>query len=113
MKQLVDQMADSEAAFWKFTCSTPEGVPAWKSEDRVTVIGDACHAMTPGGGMGANTALRDSALLGRLLAGGFKEGLMAAYEEEMRGYASEAVRISYGASKMALGIEITATTATL
>ncbi|KAH8719256.1 hypothetical protein GQ44DRAFT_712434 [Phaeosphaeriaceae sp. PMI808] len=53
--------------------------------------------MTPAGGNGANTALKDSALLGKLLAdaGGYKEGLTEAYEKEMRVYGSEAVKKSY------------------
>jgi 2-polyprenyl-6-methoxyphenol hydroxylase-like FAD-dependent oxidoreductase len=54
--------------------------------------------MTPAGGIGANTAVRDSALLGRLLgdAGGNKPGITVAYEREMRVYGSEAVAYSFG-----------------
>jgi 2-polyprenyl-6-methoxyphenol hydroxylase-like FAD-dependent oxidoreductase len=106
LKPLFDEMVESEAAFWKITCSTPTGVPAWKNEPRVTVIGDAAHSMTPAGGIGANTAVRDSELLGRLLfeAGGFKDGVTADYEEKMRVYASEAVGISYGLAKGGFGI---------
>jgi 2-polyprenyl-6-methoxyphenol hydroxylase-like FAD-dependent oxidoreductase len=98
----------NEAAFWKITCSTPSGVPQWKNEPRVTVIGDAVHSMTPAGGIGANTAVRDSALLGRLLAeaGGYKDGVTAAYEKEMRVYASEAVGTSYGLATGGFGIVI-------
>ncbi|RFN44598.1 zeaxanthin epoxidase, chloroplastic [Fusarium flagelliforme] len=94
---LFEQMDESEAAFWKITCSTPSGVPEWKNEPRVTVIGDAAHSMTPAGGLGANTAVQDSALLGRLLreAGGWSPGVTAAYEKEMRIYGSEAVAQSY------------------
>jgi 2-polyprenyl-6-methoxyphenol hydroxylase-like FAD-dependent oxidoreductase len=108
LKPLFDEMTESEAAFWKITCSTPTGVPEWQNEPRVTVIGDAAHSMTPAGGIGANTAVRDSALLGRLLAeaGGYKPGVTAAYEKEMRVYASEAVRISYGLAKTQSGISI-------
>lgn len=95
---LFSTMNEDEAAFWKITCSTPSGVPEWPNEPRVTVVGDAAHSMTPAGGIGANTAVRDSALLGRLLheAGGYKEGITRAYEKEMRVYASEAVGKSYG-----------------
>jgi 2-polyprenyl-6-methoxyphenol hydroxylase-like FAD-dependent oxidoreductase len=49
LKPLFDRMVDSEAAFWKITCSTPSGVPQWQNEPRVTVIGDAVHSMTPAG----------------------------------------------------------------
>lgn len=86
VKSLFTQMNDSEAAFWKITCSTPSGVPEWTNASRVTVMGDAAHSMTPAGGIGANTAVRDSALLGKLLseAGGWTEGITAAYEKEMR-----------------------------
>lgn len=96
-KPLFDEMVESEAAFWKITISTPEGVPDWTNEPRVTVIGDAAHSTTPAGGIGANTAMRDSALLGRLIgeAGGFKDGITAEYEKGMRVYASEAVSTSW------------------
>ncbi|TWU73926.1 hypothetical protein ED733_004186 [Metarhizium rileyi] len=115
LKPLFDQMHVSEAAFWKITCSTPSGVPEWKNEPRVTVIGDAVHSMTPAGGIGANTAVRDSALLGRLLrdAGGFRHGLTDQYEREMRVYASEAVAMSYGLATAQFGIEIDEDSATL
>ncbi|KAF9077462.1 hypothetical protein BDP27DRAFT_1413185 [Rhodocollybia butyracea] len=45
---------------------------------------DTMHSMMPAGGISA--AVRDSALLGRLLteAGGFGDGVTAAYEKEMR-----------------------------
>lgn len=64
--------------------------------------------MTPAGGIGANTACRDSELLGRLIikAGGYKDSVAAAYEKEMRVYASEAVRASYGMAKGQFGIDI-------
>lgn len=86
VRSLFEQMNEKEAAFWKITCSTPSGIPQWTNEPRVTVIGDAVHSMTPAGGIGANTACRDSALLGKLLgeAGGWKNGVTAAYEKEMR-----------------------------
>lgn len=49
LKPLFNEMAESEAAFWKITCSTPSGIPVWQNEPRVTVIGDAVHSMTPAG----------------------------------------------------------------
>lgn len=108
LKPLFQEMIASEAAFWKITCSTPTGVPDWRNDPRVTVIGDAAHSMTPAAGIGANTALRDSALLGRLLAeaGGCRDGVTASYESEMRVYASEAVRTSYEQAKAIFGVSI-------
>jgi 2-polyprenyl-6-methoxyphenol hydroxylase-like FAD-dependent oxidoreductase len=62
--------------------------------------------MTPAGGIGANTAMRDSALLGRLLreAGGYRDGLTEEYEKEMRVYGSEAVKSSYNSAREMFGI---------
>jgi 2-polyprenyl-6-methoxyphenol hydroxylase-like FAD-dependent oxidoreductase len=97
LRPIFERQIDEEAAFLKMSTSSPDGVPDWKNEPRVTLIGDAVHAMTPAGGVGANTALRDAALLGRLLgaAGGFQTALTAEYEREMRGYASPNVKMSF------------------
>ena len=70
----------------------------WESSN-VTLLGDAIHTMTPGRGAGANTALRDAALLGQLLiaADQGRKPLGQAihdYEVEMRRYSSEAVKAS-------------------
>lgn len=113
VKSLFDDMDEKEAAFWKITCSSPKGVPEWPNDPRVTLIGDAVHAMTPAGGNGANTAVRDSALLGRLLAeawvrgdGDSWAGVTRAYEDEMREYGSAAVKESYAQATSMFGTEI-------
>ncbi|KAF2995542.1 hypothetical protein E8E13_002822 [Curvularia kusanoi] len=118
VKPLFDNMSESEAAFWKITCSSPEGVPHWPNEPRVTVLGDAVHAMTPVGGNGANTAVRDSDLLGRLIGMAWEqgkgdrwEGVTAAYEKEMRDYGSAAVKESFAQATGQWGIKIDLETA--
>lgn len=97
LQSVFDQQNDEEAAFLKMWTANPEGVPEWRNQPRVTLMGDSVHCMTPAGGVGANTALRDAALLGKLLgeAGGWRDGLTAEYEKEMRRYASENVKMSF------------------
>ena len=72
---------------------TSPPAPAWPPS-RVTVLGDAIHAMSPARGSGANTALQDAALLCRTLT---SAGLIAAvgdYERQMREYGYAAVAAS-------------------
>ena len=112
LRPIFEQQIDDEAVFLKMATSSPDGVPEWDNEPRVTAIGDAVHAMTPAGGVGANTALRDAALLGRLLAGagGWNTGLTAEYEREMRPYASASVKMSFDAAARLFAItELTKT----
>lgn len=86
VKSLFNHMQESEAAFWKIKCSDPKGVPEWPDDPRITLMGDAVHAMTPADGNEANTVIKDAALLCRLLAeaGGFKEGMTGVREGDAR-----------------------------
>ena len=70
-------------------------LPQWPTGN-VTLIGDAIHTMTPGRGVGANTALRDAELLCRNLvaARDGRTGVLEAireYETRMIGYGFDAV----------------------
>ncbi|QWF82832.1 FAD-dependent oxidoreductase [Amycolatopsis sp. CA-230715] len=101
---LRDIVASAEVgATFPITIRTSTRVGPWPS-GRLTALGDAIHAMSPAGGVGANTALRDAALLTRALAAvdrGESELVpaIAAYEEEMREYAFEAVETSAAAAR--------------
>jgi 2-polyprenyl-6-methoxyphenol hydroxylase-like FAD-dependent oxidoreductase len=67
---------------------------AW-APSRVTLIGDAIHNMTPMAGIGANTALRDAALLAEELAAEANPIVaIGKYEEAMRAYANPAIATS-------------------
>jgi 2-polyprenyl-6-methoxyphenol hydroxylase-like FAD-dependent oxidoreductase len=73
-------------------------VDPWTSGS-VTLIGDAIHGMAPYGGFGANTAMRDAAVLGgKLASANHREKTLSQavseYEADMIGYGFDAVRRS-------------------
>ena len=78
--------------------------PPWPPS-RVTVLGDAIHAMSPARGSGANTALKDAGVLCRALTAAAADGADGAvgddvvaaigdYEQQMREYGYAAVAAS-------------------
>jgi 2-polyprenyl-6-methoxyphenol hydroxylase-like FAD-dependent oxidoreductase len=93
MQQLIRLTDPATAAWINIRTSVP--IPPWESSN-VTLLGDAIHTMTPGRGAGANTALRDAALLSKMLAEvhrGEKPlvDAICEYEREMLRYSTEAV----------------------
>ena len=92
LRALVDLADVAETFLIKVRTSTP--IEPW-APSRVTVLGDAIHAMSPARGSGANTALQDAASLCAALDGATSDSLLAAigaYEAELRerGYAAVA-----------------------
>jgi 2-polyprenyl-6-methoxyphenol hydroxylase-like FAD-dependent oxidoreductase len=84
--ELIDRV--DESTIGPSTVRHLEVADAWRPS-RVTLLGDAIHAMPPSFGAGANSALRDAASLVRALddaASGRRPLLDAigAYEEDMR-----------------------------
>jgi 2-polyprenyl-6-methoxyphenol hydroxylase-like FAD-dependent oxidoreductase len=89
-------MADIEETFAVRIRASP-AIAAWQPS-RVTVLGDAIHAMSPAAGSGANTALRDAAQLCRALTttadGDDITTAIGQYEHQMRDYGYAAVAAS-------------------
>lgn len=88
--------ADPETVF-EIRIRTSEPLEPWEPGN-VTMIGDSVHLMTPGRGIGANTALRDAELLCRKLTEAARgRDLLRAiseYEREMVEYGFRAVLAS-------------------
>ncbi|HEX6685260.1 MAG TPA: FAD-dependent monooxygenase, partial [Candidatus Limnocylindrales bacterium] len=80
------------------TIRTSVPIQPWQPTS-ITLLGDAIHTMTPGQGVGANTALRDAALLTRQLSQVAQHELalleaIGEYEAEMRDYGFQAVDLA-------------------
>jgi len=91
------RLSDPTATF-PLKVRTSRPIPLWKTTN-ITLIGDAIHTMTPGRGVGANTALRDARLLCRHLVKvrDGRQSLLEAiykYETKMVEYGFDAVRKS-------------------
>lgn len=80
-------------------------VPDWPV-GRVTLLGDAIHAMSPAGGLGANTALGDAARLSQALARAGRNSNplneIGCYEQEMRTRAVAALEMSLAGTERLL-----------
>jgi len=89
-------LADPQTVF-PIKVRTSEPLEPWESSN-VTMIGDSIHLMTPGRGIGANTALRDAELLCLKLTeahhGKDVVQAISEYEREMIEYGFEAVLAS-------------------
>ena len=91
------QTADASTAT-AFAVKTSVPIQPWATQ-KVTLLGDALHNMTPFRGIGANTALRDAMALRRALVAVSRGEVdlikaLAAYEQDMIGYGFTAVQAS-------------------
>jgi len=91
---LFELQTTSQCAPLRLISAKPER-PEWKPSARVTLLGDAAHAMMPAGGSGANCALADVAVLLRLIVEeGVSEEMMGKYIDKMWEYALPAIKRS-------------------
>jgi 2-polyprenyl-6-methoxyphenol hydroxylase-like FAD-dependent oxidoreductase len=101
LRALLDKAAVEETFLVRVRSS--QRVPAW-TPSRVTLLGDAIHAMSPARGSGANTALQDAATLcAGLTGGGDVVAAIGGYEEKMRDYGFAAVEASRQAESQTAG----------
>jgi 2-polyprenyl-6-methoxyphenol hydroxylase-like FAD-dependent oxidoreductase len=93
----------SQSSTLRVSSAKPE-IPFWTSSERITLVGDAVHAMSPCGGVGAVTALRDASVLASKIAeNGINTKSIGAYEAEMRVYAKMMIERSYFGGKKMFG----------
>jgi salicylate hydroxylase len=99
------QLADADTVN-ALTIRTSVPVAPWRTQ-RITLLGDAIHSMTPYRGIGANMALKDAVRLCRALSAvhrGERAVIDAIhdYEVEMLGYGFRAVQASLEAMKRSM-----------
>ena len=101
IRALLELQDVSQSSTLRVGSAAPPIAP-WEPSGRVTLLGDAIHVMSPCGGVGAVTALRDAALLSDIFADeGISEASVGKYEKAMREYAQQGIERSYmGGKKM-------------
>lgn len=113
LRPLFDYQEPDQAAALRIVSASPK-LAQYPSHPSITVMGDAVHPMSPAGGSGANTAIRDAALLGEMLkeawsgngdawAPGSIAQVIEKYEKQMRQYAGEVLEKSFMGGKMIYG----------
>ncbi|GAM27021.1 hypothetical protein SAMD00019534_101960 [Acytostelium subglobosum LB1] len=99
LRKMVNELATPEHVMTDQAHSYFQATPTqYPKVSRVTLLGDAAHAMTSHAGMGGNTAMKDGLDLAKALIevakGGDLQTLIGAYEKEMLRLGFKAVNIS-------------------
>ena len=102
---LLELQTPSQCAPLRLISAKPER-PEWSPSVRVTLLGDAVHAMMPAGGSGAKCALADAAMLLKLIVEeGVSEEMMGKYIDGIWEYSLPAIQQSAMAAKSLLGFK--------
>jgi 2-polyprenyl-6-methoxyphenol hydroxylase-like FAD-dependent oxidoreductase len=106
LRPLIEDQDPNVTGVFRLLSSDPTSLKQpWEPSSRITVIGDAAHAMMPSTASGAVTALRDADALSTLIRDqGVSKQVIAKYESEMREYASEAVALSAKIGEMSFAL---------
>lgn len=106
LRPLIEDQDPGQTGLFRLLSSDPDSLmQSWEPNARVTVVGDAAHAMMPSTASGAVTALRDAKILSELIRElGTSKQTIGQYEAEMRKYASEAVTISAKIGETSFGL---------
>lgn len=103
---LFEQPGTAAGQVQTFTATPSQLAANPQAGSRVTLIGDAAHLMAPTGGSGAVTALRDAALLAKMLdREGADPRVLRSYEEEMIQYARQAYEQTLAGGKAIFGFK--------
>jgi 2-polyprenyl-6-methoxyphenol hydroxylase-like FAD-dependent oxidoreductase len=106
LRPLIEDQDPNQTGMFRLLSSDPESIMMpWEANARVTILGDAAHAMLPSTASGAVTALRDAELLTKVIKEqGISKESIGMYEDEMRRYASEAVALSAKIGEVSFGL---------
>lgn len=103
VRAIVSKQLAGEASTLFFNMGLPH--ESWKTDPRVTLIGDAGHPMPPVGGVGANVAFEDAAELLDVLKRPDDTEALANFEESLRRKSKEAVQMSAMGGKHFFGMK--------
>lgn len=102
LKSLFELQEIQQCSTMRVLSATPN-IPSWNPSALVTLIGDSIHVMSPCGGVGANTAIRDAAQLVKVITDSKDRALspedVGSFEKNVRERAFRSLMRSYVGSK--------------